>query len=305
MSKGSLFFGNASGKLGQVVLSTLKGQQIARAYQPKVANPKTTLQTDQRAIFANAVKFYKHSQQNLFKFAYEDKKKKESDYNAFMRHNVEAAMLVNRTSYNNSFYPALGNRWMLSYGSLISPVVAQQDSDPAFELPLTGTAAASLTIAQVSTALINSYSLAEGDIVTFVATIAYNISDISSEGNQPVIWGICQFIVSTSDSTVLETYLNEQLKNSGMELQFYEPQGKSPLLTITADELSNDCKGFAVIFSRKVGNDLKCSTSYLYNNDIASDIYQASLQTAYRTAALNSWGRQTEAVLEGSIAKSE
>lgn len=62
MSKGSLFFGNASGKLGQVVLSTLKGQQIARAWQPKVANPKTSQQQLQRAKFANAVKFFKRAQ---------------------------------------------------------------------------------------------------------------------------------------------------------------------------------------------------------------------------------------------------
>ena len=94
MSKGSLFFGNASGKLGQVVLSTMKGQQIARAWQPKVANPKTSQQQLQRAKFANSVKFFKRAQQNLFKFAFEDRRKNESDYNAFMRHNVVSSAVL-------------------------------------------------------------------------------------------------------------------------------------------------------------------------------------------------------------------
>ena len=118
MSKGSLFFGNASGKLGQVVLSTVKGQQIARAWQPKVANPKTSQQQLQRAKFANSVKFFRRAQQNLFKFAFEDKRKNESDYNAFMRHNVVSSAVLDRVVYDNFNYPALADNWLLSFGSL-------------------------------------------------------------------------------------------------------------------------------------------------------------------------------------------
>src|SRR5574344_1909223 len=117
MSKGSLYFGKASGKLGQIVLSNVKGQQIARAWQPKVANPRTSVQQMQRAKFANAVKFYKRATQNLFKFAFEDKRRTESDYNAFMRHNVESSLIFNRISYDNINYPALGE-WAISVGSL-------------------------------------------------------------------------------------------------------------------------------------------------------------------------------------------
>ena len=113
MSKGSLFFGHASGKLGQVVLSTMKGQQIARAWQPKVSNPKTSQQQLQRAKFANAVKFFKRAQQNLFKFAFEDRRKNESDYNAFMRHNVVSSAVLDRSVYDNFYYPTFANDWLL------------------------------------------------------------------------------------------------------------------------------------------------------------------------------------------------
>lgn len=44
--------GTARGKLGNMVFSRVDGQQIARAYNPVVANPKTVGQATQRAIFA-------------------------------------------------------------------------------------------------------------------------------------------------------------------------------------------------------------------------------------------------------------
>lgn len=50
--KHSLLMGTARGKLGNMVFSRVDGQQIARAYNPIVANPKTVGQATQRAIFA-------------------------------------------------------------------------------------------------------------------------------------------------------------------------------------------------------------------------------------------------------------
>ena len=139
MSKGSLFFGNARGKLGQVVLSTIKGQQIARAYQPKVANPQTATQTNQRAKFANAVKFFRQARKNMFLFAYEDKKPRESYYNAFMRHNIAYSVTLPRVSYDDPKFPALGNEFVLSDGSLgeMKTIVTDGGSSnhPVFFLP--------------------------------------------------------------------------------------------------------------------------------------------------------------------------
>lgn len=49
MSKSANGLGQFSGKLGGVVFSVVNGQQIERAYQPVVSNPKSTLQRFQRA----------------------------------------------------------------------------------------------------------------------------------------------------------------------------------------------------------------------------------------------------------------
>ena len=56
MAKGNLFLGMARGKVGSVVFSRLEGQQVSRAYNSQVNNPKTVAQQLQRACFATATR---------------------------------------------------------------------------------------------------------------------------------------------------------------------------------------------------------------------------------------------------------
>lgn len=50
MSKNNLFIGNASGKIGDVVLYNARGQQIARKYNPSPHNPQSPAQLLQRVV---------------------------------------------------------------------------------------------------------------------------------------------------------------------------------------------------------------------------------------------------------------
>ena len=49
--KSTGLFGKNSGRVGGVVYSNYRGEQIVRAYQPKVSNPNSVLQVAQRAKF--------------------------------------------------------------------------------------------------------------------------------------------------------------------------------------------------------------------------------------------------------------
>lgn len=49
--KSTGLFGKNSGRVGGVVYSNYRGEQIVRAYQPRVSNPKSTAQVAQRAKF--------------------------------------------------------------------------------------------------------------------------------------------------------------------------------------------------------------------------------------------------------------
>lgn len=302
MSKGSLFFGNASGKLGQVVLSTMKGQQIARAWQPKVANPKTSQQQLQRAKFANSVKFFRRAQQNLFKFAFEDRRKNESDYNAFMRHNVVSSAVLDRSVYDNFNYPAFANDWLLSYGSLGEISAENDEAEKEFvqllTLPLGTGEKANLTIASASQALVKNLKAINGDYVTLVG-IRSRVKTLTEDPVVAPEWHIMQFVVDTTNTGKLLEYLGKQDKDAST---FFSTDGREPANIIFS--YSNDgCAWLGVILSRVTANGVKVSTSPLVPNYYAYQIYQESLELGYRQSALNSWGRSSEPILKGSIAK--
>lgn len=302
MSKGSLFFGNASGKLGQVVLSTVKGQQIARAWQPKVANPKTSQQQLQRAKFANAVKFFKRAQQNLFKFAFEDKRKNESDYNAFMRHNVVSSAVLDRSVYDNFNYPALADNWLLSYGSLGEISAENEPSDKEtlrmLSLPLGTGEPANLTIASASQAFVDNYKAINGDYVTLVG-IKSSVKSLTQDTYSAPEWSIVQFVIDTTNTGKLIDYLKKQDANAAA---FFAKDGLDPANVIIAYD-NDGSSWLGVILSRVTANGVKVSTSPLVPNYYAYEIYQKSLELGYRQSALNSWGRSSEPILKGGIAK--
>lgn len=310
MSKGSLFFGRATGKLGQIVLSNVKGQQIARAWQPKVANPRTSVQQIQRAKFANAVKFYKRATQNLFKFAYEDKRKTESDYNAFMRHNVDKSCVLDRTSYDNPNYPALGI-WYIAAGSLgellsdaydsrtltdaaglISPV-SDPDSRYLFQEGVTESTA---TIAQVSDYFKHDFGALDGDFVTFVG-INSNFSEISDQPNFGPFWSITQIKIDSANSALFLETVNKQSVNS-LGIDITDRAG-----TIVWKSSENKAVWFGAILSRVTPNGVLVSTSNLGANSAVAEAIAASEKDPYRQQALNSWLRSSDPILKGSVVK--
>ena len=208
-----MMLGYARGAVGNLVFSRVKGNEVTKARNRQPANPKTSKQVYQRAKFLNAVKFYKRGVQNLFKFAYEDKTQQESDFNAFMRHNVSRAIPVGKGASTDSMYPAISN-WITSVGSLNGPqavighiggidsgsslqygrcyAVGEYNVSPtAAEAHDTvfccvairlGTVTAS-TVGAISTALKAQYAdLMEGDIVT-ITMINQFMQDIGTAGS--------------------------------------------------------------------------------------------------------------------------
>ena len=309
MSKGSNFWGTARGKLGNMVISSVKGQQVERKYQPVVANPKTFAQMRQRAVFASAVKFFKHSQQNLFKFAYEDKTQKESDYNAFMRHNVKCFTPINKIACDNPTLPALGF-WLdlqLSFGSLPSADNEQDfyesSQDFGFGLrvgQLTGEPEApnKHTWGEVSQAIIKKFDLIDGDIITFVLVdphmnmgrlTAQLINGVdASEASAPAKWWIEQKKI---DSTSTED-VSSQIKGDDTII----------MKDVTMSKPSTTILFGSVIFSRNTkGRALMVSTSIFTcsRGNYESNIVQ---EGSYREReVLLSWGANPEAILKGSL----
>lgn len=90
MSKGSLFWANASGKLGETVLYRSGGEQRTRTYVAKIKNPKTLAQMKNRALMNNVVSAF-HAMKPLLQATFPNRKSNQSAFNAFVQANKNRA----------------------------------------------------------------------------------------------------------------------------------------------------------------------------------------------------------------------
>lgn len=88
MSKGSEFWGVASGKLGQQVLYRAGGEQRARAYVAKIKNPKTLSQMKNRILMNNVVSAF-HGLKPIVQASFLNRKANQSAFNVFVQSNKQ------------------------------------------------------------------------------------------------------------------------------------------------------------------------------------------------------------------------
>ena len=300
MAKGSFFWSTARGKVGNVVYRVRKGQEIASAHQPNVANPRTVTQIAQRIKFSVSVKFYKSAIAKLFKFAFEDKGANESDYNAFMRHNTTSAMILKRMQYDSTYYPAIGENWVLSYGSLTPHEVnAGMERPYVAAMGLSGALAggnvkfADCTISAISNWLVTNYGYQNGDLFTIVRVDSH-WSDINEELIQEPSWEVVQIRCNTNNYNRYKDVYD--VSSLASDLVFDDAAN-----ALYLGEFKDTACGYAVIHSRQ-GQKLLVSTQELVLNDAALNIYSSSFEQPFYNEALYSWGATTDAVLQGGVA---
>lgn len=299
MAKGNMLLGYSRGSVGDVVMSRVKGQQVAKARNRKPANPKSNKQMAQRSSFISPVKFFTHGVQALFKFAFSDKKVTESDFNAFMRNNSKNSFSVTKAENDSAGFPALGN-YMMAKGKLAEvPVALLQEAtnrvvlDVEFDDDIT-------TIAQISAVLVAKGVADEGDIITFVGiheVVAHMANNelVVGPGNSPT-WTLNQFIVDSSNP--------DTLVDTMPDVRFFEFSGKNYLSfqPCTSDSGTN-LFALAVVRSRETANGLEVSNTFIKNGGYIDDYITYRRQKAQVDNVLADWGASGDAILQGSIAK--
>ena len=317
MSKGNMFINKAAGKVGNLVLYKRNGEQVMRAYQSKVKNPRTLEQVMQRAKFANAVKFYKRAVKNFFTFAFEDQRANESAFNAFMRHNIALSPFLTRPMVDEGKFPAVGS-WMLSQGSLNQPfadiLLGRDESGKPLDYLrinlLEGMKLQNKTIGEFSQQLEEKGGFEEGDILTFVF-IATDASDGSAAALTELAedtslkypaWCICQFILDKSSTTPLTGWSHVGKPNFSMEIG-----SAGNYLEFHVGEEFQGMFAAAMLISRKtVDNKLLTSTSYLSGSVEWSNVVNGDIPELKNLRAIaKTWGSDNEAILKGSIANSK
>lgn len=93
MSKGSLFWGNARGRLGQSVFYRAGGEQRNRTYVAKIKNPRTRAQMKNRLSMSNFSNIFR-AFQSVLKESFVGRPVKESGFNAFMKANKNSSSAI-------------------------------------------------------------------------------------------------------------------------------------------------------------------------------------------------------------------
>lgn len=307
MSKGNVLLGMARGAVGDIVFSRLKGQQVTRARNRQPANPRTSAQMYQRALFTDAVKFFTRGRRNLFQFAFENKKENESDYNAFMRENAKRGVVISKAAFDNYGYPALGN-FIMSKGTLTPMTSLLGGAGMRIEklVPATETPAVA-TLGDISRIFIDGVDILDGDIITFVTIVVNdntNIPNVEGEGGN-TNWFINQIQLDANSAQPLSDY--------GLQASALEPQDGVSLVEMyqNIDILATtSIASGVVVHSRNTANGVRVSTEELKLNSRATTAIEAARQRSYIDAVVESWRITqqapviSESVLQGNIAQS-
>lgn len=314
MSKGSSYWGTATGKIGNTVVRVRKGTRVESMYQPNVANPRTEAQVYQRGKFQDAVGFYKRAMANFFKLAYEDKKPNETDYNAFMRYNVSKARVYSKQmiSAASPGIPFMGE-WIMSAGSLSAPkVTADGNGNIKFDVTLAAPYSATSTMGQLFEGLIKDHpTVQNGDILTIVRILtgadsaAYDELQDPSAGLIPAInigesykeaplWIVDQYIIDTASAVLIkdQKWFGTNVEG-GFQLEMDNEIAGSYDSTLNATAA-------AVIVSRKTAGGLLTSNSVLTWNSVGKSMLNNMAADNWLQGQRKAWN-SSDVILAGAL----
>ena len=289
--------GIARGKLGDAVYYRSKGNTNARSYNPNTTNRRTVRQQTQRSLFSSAVKFFSRGVQNLFVFAFEDKRTQESDYNAFMRYNAKRGMYFGPDQNEDPNYPALGE-FILTQGSLPRVEQIDENSHVTAVFGAVGDNIRYSTVAELSQVLINSaQNFQNGDILTFL-----HITTDCRQGtpSEPVIlgtyspqWSLRQLVVNVADERSLTALGFDAYGQSGNVI-------KIEATDLVFENQYISC--YAVIHSRLVGGSLRVSDCTLQLSGAAGIALTYGKSATWKAVVDAAWGTEQLSILQGGIA---
>lgn len=314
MAKGNIFMGTLKGRVGDSVFYVKQGVQNQIKHQTEVNNPKTSGQCLHRSKFSSAGKFFTHGTQALFKFAFEGKKKGESDFNAFMKANVDFAIPMSKQAIENPQYPMV-NEWLITRGSLIAPTcsvnLGTSSSSVAGSYDVVGTAPDSITtIAELTKAIVDGVNIKENDIITFVLIHSFVDAQSYPAINPDILlqpqyaWNINQLQLNSLDTTPLASIgISASVTLDRVVMTYSRNYNKQRTSYI----------GGTIVLSRRTPNGLKVSTNRLKvanNDDYQQNIayVREYVKTdAYKNAVVTSWQdttdmqNSTDIILEGAL----
>lgn len=287
----------ARGRIGNIVYSVVKGQQVARELAVQVANPRTDQQMDQRTRLANIVNLYRVNKPWMVKFGFETKPQTQSDYNAFVAANLVTGgpASVYLTKQEAALGAAVASPLTITKGSLRGIQHVQVGDTKVVRTNIfLGSSSVNLgsaTVAEVSALILaNNNGFRYGDFLSLILNIQQ--SDTTS-GIPYVVERQYQVTLSGTDTTPFA----DALGNSGVSAVLAD--GNYCL----AYEGTDTAFAVAFIHSRYEGGETKVSSqTFCLINSTYYDLYSTLNQ---REKAFRSYGETSQNFLSGQGRNSE
>lgn len=260
MAKGSQFWGNASGKLGEQVLYRAGGEQRARTYVKNIKNPRTEAQAVNRLSMRNFATAFR-AMQNVIRLSFPNRPTKESGFNAFVK--------ANKTAKSAAITPvAMKYGYFCPYGLTISKgnlgILKGE-----FSNSFTG-ASASFMFERINT---SGLSLAE--IQDLCSPLGLVVEDLDSldpvENNAPTSAQIGAFLSlvgfnsNATLTTLVAQYMDEGFQiiapNLRISIQYNNPYIQCSITFEDTEDCTKDEFYIGLIVSQKVNGKLDVTTS--------------------------------------------
>ena len=273
-------------QIGGMVLYNRNGETVARELAPQVSNPRTEAQMQQRVKLANLVAFYR-ANKTWMRGAFENKKQRESDYNAFVSENIGNTLV------------ATSKQEVDSGAAVVAPYKVTSGSLPIIEVTLNGSdlttniyvgnlsISPATTIAQLSQAILeNNAGIIEG----MQLSVIVNLQLASAGSNIPyIVVRAYEIIINQADNTLLSDVIPDGL------LEAYGSTTK--VLALVTSTLGEGAGTF--VLSHTVGAGTKVSTQSLVFFS-SNPTYRAYTSDAAWARAIRSYGEGTTSFLNSN-----
>lgn len=278
-----------SGRLGEQVFYVVNGETRARKLAAKVNNPRTVQQMEQRTKWANLVNFYR-ANRDWMKYAFENKKRNQSDYNKFMSLNVASSRIYLPKSFANQG-ACVVDAYTMTQGSL--PSIEATATGDGWNTNLYLSNASALpqnpTVKEVSEQLLAANpALREGDQISFIR-LTQQTNPVT--GVPYVVVRKYEVILSTSSVRFFFDYMPRDYIAFNISA--------NPDCIEVLD--SGNAGGFLMILSRTISGKTYVSSQNIVvaNNAALIDAYSSS---SAQQAAIDSYGESAEPFLTSSTA---
>lgn len=216
--------GKRKGSVGNETYAINRGENIVKSKIIQVNDAKTPEQVEQRSKLQNAVKAYQNMTPDFLKKCFEDKKQKQSTYNAFVSHNAKMAQPFFKKYSDDKNVIGIG-KFQVSYGSLKDlPIVKTADitvNDKKYKyfgIELNNNISDDANVGAVSTLLTEKYQIKSGSLINAVSIYNTGVSYNANNENDPITFGDTHSVKRAKQNFIINSGSEETLASKGFKI---------------------------------------------------------------------------------------